>query len=180
MIDPEFIERCMSPEFQKYVDEWHKEYIFRSNKWQRENPELQNECNRRYSKTEKGKVARKKTLAIYHKRIRELSKRLDDQEKEAIRLFYVNCPEGYHVDHIIPLSKGGLHHINNLQYLTAKENLSKGNRIYPERDKIFCEYQKDLKCVYCGNEMIELSDETIYCEDCKKAFKIRYQPNPPL
>ena len=35
----------------------------------------------------------------------------------------------HHVDHIIPLSKGGLHHQDNLQVLTAEENLKKGSKI---------------------------------------------------
>lgn len=35
----------------------------------------------------------------------------------------------HHVDHIIPLSKGGEHHPNNLQILTAEQNLKKGARI---------------------------------------------------
>jgi len=35
----------------------------------------------------------------------------------------------YHVDHIIPLSKGGLHHENNLQIITATQNLRKSNKI---------------------------------------------------
>ncbi len=35
----------------------------------------------------------------------------------------------YHVDHIIPMSKGGLHHEDNLQILTAEENLKKSNKL---------------------------------------------------
>ena len=52
-------------------------------------------------------------------------------ESEEINKFYENCPEGYHVDHILPL-KGkmvsGLHVLSNLQYLTVEENLRKGNK----------------------------------------------------
>lgn len=50
--------------------------------------------------------------------------------QEGIKEFYMNCPKGYHVDHIIPL-KGvnicGLHVYSNLQYLTEKDNLKKKN-----------------------------------------------------
>lgn len=52
------------------------------------------------------------------------------QQKE-IENFYLNCPPGYQVDHIIPL-KGdlvsGLHVIENLQYLSIEDNLRKGNK----------------------------------------------------
>lgn len=52
-------------------------------------------------------------------------------QKELIEQFYDNCPEGCHVDHIIPLKgtdASGLHVIENLQYLSAEENLRKGNK----------------------------------------------------
>lgn len=47
-----------------------------------------------------------------------------------IKEFYKNCPEGFHVDHIIPLqgdNVSGLHVLENLQYLPELDNLTKGN-----------------------------------------------------
>lgn len=44
-----------------------------------------------------------------------------------IKEIYRLCPSGYDVDHIIPLSRGGTHHQDNLQYLPLSENRRKGN-----------------------------------------------------
>ena len=51
------------------------------------------------------------------------------EDIQPIQDFYANCPDGYEVDHIIPLSKGGLHSLSNLQYLTITENRKKSNKI---------------------------------------------------
>ena len=48
---------------------------------------------------------------------------------DKIKEIYKNRPKGYHVDHIHPISKGGLHVHYNLQYLPAIENIKKSNKI---------------------------------------------------
>ena len=52
----------------------------------------------------------------------------EDADQKLITLIYSKCPKGYEVDHIVPLSKGGFHHQDNLQYLPGLENKRKGNR----------------------------------------------------
>lgn len=50
---------------------------------------------------------------------------------DKIKEFYNNCPDGMHVDHIIPLQGklvSGLHVHNNLAYLSEHDNCSKGNK----------------------------------------------------
>ena len=57
-------------------------------------------------------------------------------EKSAIQgLYFIaqilsnSCGEKFHIDHIHPISKGGLHCLDNLQILSAEENLKKGAKL---------------------------------------------------
>lgn len=56
--------------------------------------------------------------------------------EDVIKYIYKYCPEGYQVDHIIPLAKGGKHHEKNLCYLPIKLNNQKGARLPEEVQEI--------------------------------------------
>lgn len=72
---------------------------------------------------------------VYRYRARLKNALPDDADLELIKEIYLNCPKGYHVDHIIALASGGLHHENNLQYLEANENRKKGKHQTYDRSK---------------------------------------------
>jgi len=73
----------------------------------------------------------KNRLKEANRRARKLQATPSWANMEKIKEIYLNCPKGYHVDHIIPLKGNtvcGLHVENNLQYLKATENIRKGNK----------------------------------------------------
>jgi len=92
-----------------------------------------NDCNPnrlKLTKTEKYRYIRaKKNEAWARYMSKKKNQTPEDADIPAIQKFYLNCPPGYEVDHIIPISKGGLHTLENLQYLTASENRKKSNKI---------------------------------------------------
>jgi len=107
------------------------EYIANAAKWDKENPEKRKEIKREYDK--RNQPAKNSRTAFYRaQKIQATPKWLSDHQKEEIKRIYVNCPKGFHVDHIVPLNGEevrGLHVPWNLQYLPAAENLRKSNKL---------------------------------------------------
>ena len=77
------------------------------------------------------------------RRAHKLSQTPDDADTTVIIWYYeiaqqmskrIGIPGFYHVDHIRPLSKEGLHHEDNLQILTARQNIMKGSTLAPTTD----------------------------------------------
>ena len=92
-----------------------------------------NECNpRRLNLTPEQKLQRHR--AIHNEAWHRYMARIKNQTPEnvdvnALQQIYLNRPEGYEVDHIHPVSKGGLHSPENLQYLIKEQNRKKSNKL---------------------------------------------------
>ena len=93
------------------------------------NRERLNKKTSAYEKTEKGR--RLKSARNMKRIAAQLQRTPKWADLKAIKQFYLNCPKGYEVDHIIPLqgvNVSGFHVVSNLQYLTPIENNRKSNK----------------------------------------------------
>jgi len=112
----------------KAYREANREKVYAYNKKYKENnPEKIKAWQKEYRENNRGIF----TAIQAKRRARNLQATPTWVNLEAIKNIYVQCPEGYHVDHIVPLQGKnvcGFHVENNLQYLKAKENIRKGNR----------------------------------------------------
>ena len=86
------------------------------------------ECSANAQRLSKDQLNKANAIRQSRYRAKQYKMLAPDADLKKIKDMYHNCPKGHEVDHIIPLSKGGKHHEDNLQYLTVTENRSKGNR----------------------------------------------------
>jgi hypothetical protein len=89
----------------------------------------------KYYKSTKGKARSRYYNSQRRTKQREASKQNSLKDKKIIQHYYTwsvrlenKLGIKFHVDHIVPVSKGGLHHHSNLQVVPASWNISKHNR----------------------------------------------------
>lgn len=114
--------------------------------WRKENPEQSKAIKDKYvdnnqeivreTKSKWSKANNKKVLAKTRKyqaaKLNATSKWLSKEQLKEMELIYINCPEGYEVDHKTPLqgkNVRGLHVPWNLQYLQTSINRRKSNKV---------------------------------------------------
>lgn len=108
--------------------------------WKKENSSYQKELDREYHKRMKGNREYLSKRSHYEalrraKKMQATPKWLTEQHLKEIKNTYRECPDGYHVDHIVPLcgeNVSGLHVPWNLRIITAEENLKKSNKLINE------------------------------------------------
>ena len=102
--------------------------------YQKQNPDVHNAANRRYTQNHKDK--RNMHTAERRKKLNKI--KLTQGERMFVEEYYKIASElsaagvPHHVDHIHPISKGGLHAPWNLQVLTAEDNLRKADKWHSE------------------------------------------------
>lgn len=130
---------------QKVYSENHKEY-YRQNirRWKSKNRDHVNEKGREWSKsnplcgraTASRRRARKRTTCDGTATTSAIKNMLISQGNRCKFCNIEICPDNAHLDHIMPLSKGGKHTISNLQWLCCTCNLRKSNKIIDSYDQL--------------------------------------------
>ena len=134
---------CEKEMNKKYYDENQEDILEQKKQYRQENLEEHREKDRIYSQNNKErkmeysrqwrKDNKDKVRAISaKKRFNKKNQTPEYANFELVKLIYENCPEGYEVDHMIPLAAGGLHYESNLCYLPASINNSKKARSIEE------------------------------------------------
>jgi hypothetical protein len=125
---PEESRAYVQAAWQKYAERYREGHNRATREWRAANPEQAKAIRDRAAK----KLGRAYWRAAQSKRRAAEQQRIPPwADLQAISRIYAACPEGHHVDHVIPLrgpTVSGLHVETNLQYLPAKANQQKSNK----------------------------------------------------
>jgi 5-methylcytosine-specific restriction endonuclease McrA len=101
-----------------------------------------NEAQKKYRANNSDKLREWKhsRKSVKHGRLpKNTVKNLLLQQKNKCALCKIDVSSGYHLDHIMPLSKGGLHAVGNVQILCPSCNLRKAAKLHYVPERIHCE-----------------------------------------
>jgi HNH endonuclease. len=144
-----YCKACDNEHNKKWREDNRERMLERSKKWNEENKERKRESDKKWREDNKEHVreytkkwakdnphigrakaqrrrARKKAALPYLSENDNLALKLLSEEASILG-------EGWHLDHIVPLSKGGLHHPDNLQIVRGSYNLSKKDKLWQDR-----------------------------------------------
>ena len=142
-------------ETHKQYYEANKEEILKHNKqYYQDNKDKVSEINKQYKQKNKHLYREWKAK----RRAAKLNQTPDYANLDLIKLIYKNCPDGYQVDHIKPISSGGLHHESNLCYLPEGINQSKGAKTIEE----FGEEEFNRNVIYWQEYLSSYQSPSLY------------------
>lgn len=134
--------KCVSKRNKNYKENNKDKCNQLTKEWCEKNREKSNTIKKKYKEKHKNDPVYQSKVLAYCANRRAQKRNCDDETKDnnKIKEIYqeakrLNIEAGYckyHVDHIIPLSRGGKHHQDNLQIILAEENLKKYNKLPEE------------------------------------------------
>jgi hypothetical protein len=99
--------------------------------WRSANSAMKRDCDRAYREANPDKLAA--STSKRRARKRNAAVPLTPEEKTRMDAIFAEAQRnGWHVDHIKSLAKGGLHHPDNLVAIPPVMNLSKGAQYWPD------------------------------------------------
>jgi len=128
-----------------YQDTREKEML-RMKEWHREHKQHDIEYRKQYKQNNKDIInplnAKRRAMRLNQTPV------LSKEDKHCVEVLYCWAqllPGEWHVDHVIPLNEGGLHHPDNLQLIPAKQNLEKSDKHPKEFYGRFNEFLTNIK-----------------------------------